>query len=118
NVGLNDLPRMISGVYAALDGLSRPVAEPETKQEPAVSVRSSVKPASLTCLDCGRKQRTLKRHIGSAHGLTPNAYRAKWGLPNDYPMVAPEYSAQRSSMAKARGLGRRPGQKITKAAKA
>ncbi|RYG99762.1 MAG: transcriptional regulator [Alphaproteobacteria bacterium] len=111
-VSVSDLPSMITGVYGALSGLGAPVVESEAPQVPAVSIRSSVKPSAITCLECGSKQRTLKRHLASAHGLAPDAYRQKWNLTADYPMVAPEYSAQRSSMAKARGLGRKPGEKV------
>ncbi|RYG89617.1 MAG: transcriptional regulator [Alphaproteobacteria bacterium] len=118
NVPIRDLPGMISGVYGALADIGQPAAKPEVRPEPAVSVRSSVKPASIACLDCGKKQRALKRHIGSAHGLTPDAYRARWGLPANYPMVAPEYSARRSAMAKATGLGRKPGPVAAQQAKA
>ncbi|MES2988832.1 MAG: MucR family transcriptional regulator [Pseudomonadota bacterium] len=112
SVAIGDLPEMISGVYGALSGLVEAVAEPEPEQEPAVSIRSSVKPDALICLECGSKKRALKRHLGTAHRLTPDAYRAKWKLPADYPMVAPEYSAQRSEMAKSLGLGRKPVQKM------
>jgi predicted transcriptional regulator len=75
------------------------------KRAPAVSVRASVRPEYLVCLECGAKQKTLKRHIGVAHGLSPAKYRAKWGLKKDYPMSAPKYSASRSEMAKKIGLG-------------
>ena len=109
SVSVNDIPSMISGVYGALSGLGTPVMEPDAVPVPAVSIRSSVKPESITCLECGAKQRILKRHLGSVHGLTPDAYRIKWGLLTSYPMTAPAYSAQRSEMAKARGLGRKPG---------
>lgn len=116
-VPLNDLPALIAGVHDALRGLGEPPAVPEPAQAPAVSIRASVKPEAITCLECGQKQRTLKRHLGSAHGLTPDLYRTKWNLPASYPMVAPAYSAQRSEMAKAVGLGRKPGQKFAKRAK-
>lgn len=75
------------------------------KPTPAVPVRSSVKPDAITCLECGAKQKTLKRHLSTAHNLTPAGYRTKWGLKKGYPMVAPSYSAQRSTMAKKIGLG-------------
>jgi predicted transcriptional regulator len=75
------------------------------KPTPAVPVRSSVKPDAITCLECGAKQKTLKRHLSTAHNLTPAEYRSKWGLKKEYPMVAPSYSAQRSTMAKKIGLG-------------
>jgi predicted transcriptional regulator len=107
-----DLPRAISTVYGALANLSAPVATvAEAAAAPAVSVKASVKPDVITCLECGAKQKTLKRHIGTAHGLSPDQYRAKWSLPASYPMVAPNYAAARSEMAKRIGLGRKPGAK-------
>jgi predicted transcriptional regulator len=110
-----DLPRAISSVYTALAGLSAPVAPAVEAQAPAVSVKASVKPDTITCLECGAKQKTLKRHIGTAHDLSPDEYRAKWGLPASYPMVAPNYAAARSEMAKRIGLGRKPGAKAAAA---
>jgi predicted transcriptional regulator len=77
---------------------------------PFVTIRASVKPEYLVCLDCGAKVKTLKRHLTSAHGLDPKAYREKWGLKRDYPMTAPAYSEKRSAMAKSLGLGRKAGQ--------
>lgn len=115
SVTSTDLPRAISTVYAALANLSAPVASVVEAQAPAVSVKASVKPDTITCLECGAKQKTLKRHIGTAHGLTPDAYRAKWSLPASYPMVAPNYAAARSEMAKRIGLGRKPGVKVAAA---
>jgi len=109
-----DLPRAISMVYDALAGLAAPTASAVPVVErsaPAVSIKASVKPDILTCLECGARQKTLKRHIGTAHGLTPDAYRVKWNLPKSYPMVAPDYAATRSEMAKRIGLGRKPDQK-------
>jgi predicted transcriptional regulator len=79
------------------------------KAAPAVTVRSSVKPETITCLDCGARQKTLKRHLQSSHKLTPDQYREKWNLKSDYPMVAPNYSAKRSQMAKQIGLGQKTG---------
>lgn len=110
-----DLPRAISSVYTALAALSAPAAPAVEAQAPAVSVKASVKPDTITCLECGAKQKTLKRHIGTAHGLAPDEYRAKWGLPASYPMVAPNYAAARSEMAKRIGLGRKPGTKMAAA---
>lgn len=106
NVSVGDLPRLIEQVHAALVGLGeQSAAEPEAKREPAVSVKASVKPDRLTCLVCGAKQRTLKRHLQNAHDMTPAQYREEFGLKSDYPMVAPDYSARRSEMAKRMGLG-------------
>lgn len=79
---------------------------------------ASVKPDFLTCLECGARQKTLKRDIGTAHDLTPDTYRAKWDLPKSYPMVAPDYTATRSEMAKRIGLGRKPGEKMKPGRKA
>jgi predicted transcriptional regulator len=78
---------------------------PAEKPTPAVSVRASVRPEYLVCLECGAKQKTLKRHLGAAHGLSPAEYRAKWDLKKDYPMSAPKYTETRSEMAKKIGLG-------------
>ena len=110
-----DLPRAISTVYGALANLSAPVATVAEGAAPAVSVKASVKPDAVTCLECGAKQKTLKRHIGTAHDLTPDQYRAKWSLPASYPMVAPNYAAARSEMAKRIGLGRKTGAKAAAA---
>ncbi len=102
------LPALIATVHAALvsiegGGPSAPAIGPE----PAVPIRRSVQPDAITCLDCGNRQKTLKRHLMTAHQLTPDAYRQRWGLKDDYPMVAPSYAARRSEMAKSIGLGRR-----------
>lgn len=105
SVSIADLPHLISGVYSALAGLGESVPVPVEKVVPAVSVRSSVKPDSLTCLECGRKLKTLRRHLASAHDLDEEGYRRRFALPDSYPMVSPAYSEQRSSMAKEIGLG-------------
>ena len=102
-----DLPALIHSVHAALAQLaSGPVnsAPPAEKQEPAVSIRKSITPDYLVCLDDGKKFKSLRRHLRGL-GLTPDEYRAKWSLPGDYPMVAPNYAAVRSEMAKRIGLG-------------
>jgi predicted transcriptional regulator len=102
-----DLPSLIQSVHAALAQLaSGPVssAPPAEKQEPAVSIRKSITPDYLVCLDDGKKFKSLRRHLRGL-GLTPDQYRAKWSLPADYPMVAPNYAAVRSEMAKRIGLG-------------
>ena len=99
-----DLPNVIASVHAALQGLVSPKqAEPE-KPEPRVSVKKSITPDFLISLEDGKKYKTLKRHLGKL-GLTTEEYRAKWGLPADYPMVAPSYAAKRSALAKSAGLG-------------
>jgi len=105
-VALNDLPALIQNVHTALSALSGGGRQPEAKkQEPAVSVRSSVKPDYIVCLEDGKKLKMLKRHLMTHYGLTPDQYRQKWGLGPDYPMVAPNYAEQRRSLAKSIGLG-------------
>ena len=106
NVSVGDLPRLIQEVHQALASLGQPQQEPEQEAKtPAVSVRASIKPDYLVCLECGKQQKTLKRHVQNAHGMTPREYRQAYGLKADYPMVAPNYSERRSEMAKAIGLG-------------
>ena len=109
SVAVGDLPNLIRQVHEALSSLGRPEVAAEQKQErtPAVSVRSSIKPDHLVCLECGKKQKTLKRHVHTAHGMSPAEYREAFGLKKDYPMVAPEYSQRRGEMARSIGLGRR-----------
>lgn len=104
-VAVADLPHVIESVFTTLARLGVPAAAPEVKREPAVPPRSSVKPDFIVCLEDGRKLKMLKRHLMTRYGLTPEAYRAKWGLPGDYPMVAPNYAAQRRTLAKQIGLG-------------
>jgi predicted transcriptional regulator len=99
-----DLPTVIASVHAALQGLVAPkVAEPE-KPQPAVSIRRSITPDFLISLEDGKKYKTLKRHLAKM-GLTADEYRVKWGLPADYPMVAPNYAAKRAELARNSGLG-------------
>lgn len=105
SVAVSDLPVLIQNVHGALSGLGRPAAAPEVKQEPAVSVRASVKPDYIVCLEDGKKLKMLKRHLMTHYQMTPEQYRAKWNLPADYPMVAPNYAEQRRSLAKKIGLG-------------
>ena len=106
SVAVNDLPTLIANVHGALSALTGPVApEPAPKQEPAVSIRASVKPDHVVCLEDGKKMKMLKRHLMTDHGMTPDQYRAKWGLSADYPMVAPNYAEQRRTLAKQIGLG-------------
>ena len=115
SVAVSDLPALIANVHNALAGLGSPVAEPEVKQEPAVSVRASIKPDYIVCLEDGKKLKMLKRHLKTAYNLTPEQYREKWGLPSDYPMVAEEYAKRRSVLAKQIGLGTR-GSQVAQAA--
>ncbi len=105
SVAVSDLPVLIQNVHGALTGLGHAVAEPEVKQEPAVSIRSSVKPDFIVCLEDGKKLKMLKRHLMTHYQMTPEQYRAKWNLPADYPMVAPNYAEQRRTLAKKIGLG-------------
>jgi predicted transcriptional regulator len=111
-----DLTKLIGDVHRALAGLggaTEIVPEVEA-QRPAVSVRKSITPDFLICLEDGKKFKSLKRHLQRAYGLTLEDYREKWHLPFDYPMVAPNYSASRSALAKSIGLGRKPKQPIVK----
>ena len=105
SVSVNDLPNLIQNVHGALTGLGVEVEAPEIKPEPAVSVRSSVKPDYIVCLEDGKKLKMLKRHLMTHYQMSPEEYRSKWGLPADYPMVAPNYAEQRRSLAKKIGLG-------------
>jgi predicted transcriptional regulator len=103
-VAVSDLPTLIENVYATLSRLGGQ-NEPAQKQEPAVSVRSSIKPDYIVCLEDGKKLKMLKRHLMTHYNMTPEEYRAKWNLPADYPMVAPNYAQQRRALAKKIGLG-------------
>jgi predicted transcriptional regulator len=104
-----DLPRLITDTYIAVSGLQSDSAtpQPEEKLVPAVPIRKSVTPSFIICLEDGKPFKSLKRHLATHFDLTPDAYRAKWGLPADYPMTAPNYSAARSQVARAAGLGRK-----------
>lgn len=113
----SELPQLIESIYASLEGLGRPALVVEEKREPAVSVRSSVKPDAITCLECGIKMKMLKRHLGTDHQLTPAEYKARWNLGADYPLVAPEYAAMRRQIATNIGLGRKLGTKLKLAVK-
>lgn len=108
NVSVNDLPLLIGNVHGALAGLGQGAAAPEPAPTPKVSVRTSVKPDYIVCLEDGKKLKMLKRHLAADHGMTPAEYRAKWNLGADYPMVAPNYAAQRKELAVKIGLGRTP----------
>jgi predicted transcriptional regulator len=107
-VSVSDVPTLISNVHAALAGLGG-AQQPQApaKPEPVVSVRSSVKPDAITCLIDGTKHKMMKRHLQRAHGLSPAEYREQFGLRDDYPMVAPNYSETRRDLAKKIGLGRK-----------
>ena len=105
SVAVNDLPNLIQNVHGALTGIASKGGAVEPKPEPKVSIRASVKPDYVVCLEDGKKQKMLKRHLMTNHGMTPDEYRQKWGLPADYPMVAPNYAVTRSQLAKKMGLG-------------
>lgn len=105
SVAISDIPLVIRSVHEALAGLATP-PEPEPEpQQPAVSVRSSVKPDYIVCLEDGKKLTMMRRYLMTKFGMTPDDYRAKWNLPKDYPMVAPNYSERRRVLAKEIGLG-------------
>ena len=109
SVAVSDLPNLINNVYSTLVRLGGEKKAPEVKQEPAVSIRASIKPDYIVCLEDGKKLKMLKRHLMTHYGMTPDDYRAKWGLAADYPMVAPNYAAQRRTLAKKIGLGTKRG---------
>src|SRR3982751_5933208 len=104
SVAVNDLPNLIQNVHAALSTITGSSA-PEVRPEPKVSIRSSIKPDYIVCLEDGKKLKMLKRHLMTHYQMTPDQYRQKWGLSPDYPMVAPNYAEQRRSLAKKIGLG-------------
>jgi predicted transcriptional regulator len=106
-VAVSDVPQLIQNVHSSLQGLGAPAPAEQPKPEPKVSVRASVKPDYLVCLESGKKLKTLKRHLMTHYGLTPDQYRQKWGLSPDYPMVAPNYAETRRDLAKKSGLGRK-----------
>lgn len=107
DVPLEDLPRLITSTRFAIEvGERIPEQPPQPAKEPAVPIKKSITPDFLICLEDGVKLKSLKRHLRQSYNLTPAQYRAKWGLPSDYPMVSPNYSAARSELAKSMGLGR------------
>ena len=105
-VAVSDLPEVIQKVYGSLNTLS-PIPEPQQpeKPQPAVAIKKSVTPEYIICLEDGKKLKMLKRHLKTRYDMTPEEYRKRWGLPDDYPMVAPSYAQQRSDLAKKIGLG-------------
>ncbi|AWJ94456.1 MucR family transcriptional regulator (plasmid) [Azospirillum baldaniorum] len=110
NVSMQTVPSVITSVYAAFASLGKALPPTEAERPaPAVPIRKSVTSDYIVCLEDGKKLKMLKRHLQSAYGMTPDEYRTRWGLPADYPMVAPSYAATRSNLAKAAGLGRKPG---------
>lgn len=110
SVSARELPGLIRETYTALANAAQLGGAGETSsepQKPAISVKKSIAPDHITCLEDGKHFKSLKRHLHSEHGLTPEQYRAKWGLPKDYPMVAPSYSEARATMARDIGLGQK-----------
>ena len=107
-VGVDALPSLIQSVYRSLSTAGEAELAPAPAQTPAVPIKKSVFPDYIVCLEDGKKLKMLKRHLQASYGLSPDAYRSKWGLPRDYPMVAPSYAATRSGLAKKIGLGRKP----------
>ncbi len=98
---------VIQSVYDSLEGLSNGTPESKVKQKPAVPIKRSITPDYIVCLEDGKQLKMLKRYLRTTHGMTPDEYRSKWGLPTDYPMVAPNYAKKRSAFAKEIGLGKR-----------
>jgi len=104
-----DLPSLIDQTFIALQQAATKESQPRSVElNPAVSIKKSITPEYIICLEDGKQFKSLKRHLRTSFNLTPEEYREKWGLPYDYPMVAPNYAAQRSAMAKKIGLGRKP----------
>jgi len=108
SVSVGDLPTLIRSVHGALQALGNTPAAPEIELKPAVPIRSSIKPDYIVSLESGKKMKMLKRYLQTNYGMTPDDYRKKWGLPADYPMVAPNYAEQRAALAVKIGLGRKP----------
>lgn len=115
SIAAADIPNLINDIHQSIKNLAgnqfQAVEVIEEKKAPAVSIKKSLTDTEITCLECGSKFKSLKRHIMSSHDMTPELYREKWSLPAEYPMVAPTYAATRSALAKTIGLGRKPGQK-------
>ena len=105
SVSSSELPQLIWTAHEALKSLDQTTSSPP---EPAVPIKKSVTPDFVICLEDGKKLKMLKRHLKTSYGLTPDEYRERWGLPSDYPMVAPNYASQRSALAKKIGLGTKP----------
>lgn len=112
-VPADNLSELISTVHRAVNQLSDRLTPEAEKPAPAVNPKRSVFPDFIICLEDGKRFKSLKRHLMTHHGLTPEEYRAKWGLPADYPFVAPNYAATRSELAKKMGLGRKPAANVT-----
>ncbi len=107
SVAMTELPALIRQVHGALSNVNAPTEAKPERPEPAVPIKKSVTPEYIICLEDGKKLKMLKRHLKTAFDMTPEEYRERWGLPADYPMVAPNYANQRSKLAKQIGLGTR-----------
>lgn len=107
-VPLGELPGLIETVFGTLSALGSPAPEPQVELKPAVPIKKSVTDDYIVCLEDGKQLKMLKRHLKTAYDMTPEDYRAKWGLAHDYPMVAPNYAKKRQQLAKKIGLGRKP----------
>lgn len=114
-VPTSEMPGLIQTVYQTLSNLGQPEVVPSQKLTPAVSIRRSIEPDYLVCLEDGKKLKMLKRYLRATYNLSPDEYRDKWGLPPDYPMVAPNYAQQRSRLAKEIGLGRGSSRRVARA---
>ena len=106
-VAVGDLAQLINQVYQSLANIGSAPVTVASRPQPAVSVKKSIQPDYLVCLEDGKKLKMLKRHLKTAYNMSPETYRERWGLPPDYPMVAPNYARQRSRLAKEIGLGTR-----------
>lgn len=111
HVAVEDVPLLISNVYSALSNLGETGSKEEARPDPAVSVRASIKPDYIVCLEDGKKLKMLKRYLRTNYNMSPDEYRARWELPADYPMVAPNYAEKRRELAMQIGLGRKPSER-------
>lgn len=118
SLAVGELPELIQATHAALCRLQSPQPLATEAQSPAVALKKSVTAEAIFCLDCGKAQKMLKRHLQTAHGLSVDDYRSKWNLASDYPMVAPNYAQQRSQLALQIGLGRKKGSEAPQAEEA
>ena len=105
---VSELADFIRTTHTALAEIKDPQAQSVAPQQPAISIKKSITPGAMICLECGLPKQMLKRHLSTAHGLSVDDYRAKWSLPANYPMTSPDYASTRSQLAKQIGLGRRP----------
>lgn len=109
DVSAADLPALIQSVYKTMNHINESASSAfADRPQPAVPIKKSIQPDFIVCLEDGKKLKMLKRHLKTAYGMTPDDYRERWGLPADYPMVAPNYAKRRSALAKDIGLGTRP----------